>query len=85
MQRVDEGVQRGPRSLGYYFDAPTVWQVSDVAAESQSLTGAGDEVAEADTLHAAADGCVQVLGAFGLRLHVRGARPVRSTRGAVRG
>ena len=85
MQCLDEGVQRRPRPLGYYFDAPTVWQVSDVAAESQSLTRAGDEVAEADTLHAAADRCVQALGAFGLSLHVRGARPVRATRAAVRG
>ena len=85
MQCLDEGVQRRPRPLGYDFDAPTVWQVSDVAAESQSLTRAGDEVAEADTLHAAADRCVQALGAFGSSLHVRGARPVRATRGAVRG
>ena len=85
MQRPDEGVQRRARALGYYFDAPTVWQVADVAAQPESLTRAGDEVAEADTLHAAADRCVQALGAFGLSLHVRGARPVRATRGAVRG
>lgn len=57
MQRLDKSVQCGPRALSDYLDPAAVRQIPNVAVKAQAATGAGDEEAEADTLHAAADGC----------------------------
>ena len=84
MQLADERVQRGARTLRNDLHAPSVRQIADLAAQSEPPTGTGDEKAETDTLHAAADGRVKSLGARGFGLHLRGARPVRARRGAVR-
>lgn len=85
LQRADECVQRGARTLGDDLDSPAVREVSNLAVEGQASTCSGDKKAKANTLYTATDGCVEPLRAFGVCLHVRAARPVRARRGAVRG
>ena len=56
-----------------------------MAAEVEASTDASDEEAEANALHAAADGCAEPLGARGFGFHVRAARPVRARCAGGRG
>ena len=56
-----------------------------MAAKAEALTNAGDEEAEANALYAAADSCVEPLGAGGFGFHVRAARLVRVRCVEVRG
>ena len=53
-------------------------EVADMAAEVEASADAGDEKAEANALHAAVDGCVEPLGAWGFGFHVRAGRPARA-------
>ncbi len=85
MQFLDECVERGAWALSNYFHATAAWQVADMAAKAKTATDAGDEEAEANALYAAADSCVEPLGASGLGFHVRGARLARARCAEVRG
>ena len=85
LQLMDERVERGARALGEYFHTTATRKVADMAAEVEASTDAGDEEAEANALHAAADGCAEPLGATGFEFHVRATRPARARCGEVRG
>ena len=82
---MDECVERRAGALGDYFHATATREVADMAAEAETSPDAGDEEAEANALHAAADGCVEPLRARHLGVHVRATRPVRARRVGVRG
>ena len=62
-QLLDECVERRAGALRDYFHATAIREVADMAAEAEASTNAGGEEAEANTLHAAPDGCVEPLGA----------------------
>lgn len=84
MQLPDECVQCRARALSDYLDTSTVGEIPNVAAKAQPLTYAGDEEAESDALHAATDGCVELLAACGCVFHFRAASPVQARRAEVR-
>lgn len=57
MQLQDKSVQCRLRALRDDFDTSAVWQIPNVAVKAKPATGADGKETEADTLHAAADGC----------------------------